>query len=386
MRNHSIAPGLRQRLPLPLGLVAEARRDPLRFYRDGMRRYGDIFRLQIGGSVFHTLFHPDHIKHVLQDHSKNYPRSWYFNMLRLAVGDGLVTTEGEPWRRLRRLVQPAFHRERIAVLGSIMTRAAGRMLERWQGNVASGEPLDMAVEMMRLTIGIVGEALFGSDISGETDAIGRASNVLMEYLNYRINHLFAPHVLIPTPRNLRFRRAMRTLDKVIYRIIAERRHSLNETGDLLSTLLRARDEETGAGMSDKQLRDSMLTFIGAGYETTSVALTWTWYLLSQYPAVAKRLRAELASVLGGRAPAVADLPNLTYTRKVIDESIRLYPPVWAIMRDAVKGDEIGGYHIPARSSVILCPYTTHRHPALWPDPDQFDPERFAPELSAGRPR
>jgi cytochrome P450 len=385
-RNHQIAPGLRQYLPLPYGWVRQAQRDPLNFFLEGRQRFGDVFRYQVGPYVFFLLSHPDHIKHVLQDHARNYPRSWFYNFVKLVLGEGLVTSEGAFWRRQRRLAQPAFHRQRIAALAGIMAEMTAAMLARWRGHAGTGQPLDVAAEMMRLTLGIAGQTLFSTDVSGEAAVVGQALPVAMAYINFRINHPIAWPVSVPTPRNLRFKKAMGALDRVVYGIIAQRRKEAKDRGDLLSMLLLARDEETGEGMSDQQLRDEVITFLLAGHETTGVALSWIWYLLSQHPAVERRLRGEVATVLNGRTPTVHDLPHLTYTRMVIEEAMRLYPPVWGIDREVLADDEVGGYHIPAKSVVVLSQFVTHRHPAFWDNPEGFDPERFTPERVAQRPR
>ncbi len=381
-----IAPGIRALLPLPIGWVKKAQQRPIEFLMHGFRTYGDVFRYQSGPFVFHQLSHPNHVKVVLQDRAKNFPRSRFYDLMKLALGEGLVTSEGAYWLRQRRLMQPAFHRQRVAALTQTMIESTTAMLDRWRVYAKSGQSLDVATEMMRLTLGIAGKALFGSDISGEADSMGRAVTGVFEYLNYRINHLYAPPLAVPTPRNLRFRRALRTLDRVVYSIIDERRHNGHDAGDLLSVLLAARDEETGEGMTDLQMRDEVITFIGAGHETTAQALAWTWYLLSKHPDVDRRLRAEVAQVLAGRTPTVEDLANLPYTRMVIEESMRLYPPVWGVSRDVVEDDEIDGYHIPAKSIVLLCQFITHRHPDFWENPEGFDPERFTPERAAARPR
>ena len=383
---HKTAPGIYALLPLPIGWVAKAQRDPIGFLLDGFRTYGDVFRYQTGPFIFHQFTHPDHVIHVLQDNAKNYPRSKFYDLMKMAVGEGLVTSEGAHWLRQRRLAQPAFHRQRLAALADPMIALTAVMLERWQAHLKTDRPLDVAAEMMRLTLGIAGKSLFNADISGEADAMGQAVTQVFEYLNYRINHLVAPPLIIPTLRNLRFRRAIRTLDRVVYEIIDVHRRNGQDTGDLLSVLLSARDEETAEGMTDQQLRDEVITFIGAGHETTAQALSWTLNLLSKYPDVNRRLRAEVAEVLNGRTPGIDDLPKLKYTRMVIEESMRLYPPVWGVTRCAAEDDEIGGYHIPRNSIVILCQYITHRHPAFWENPEGFDPERFTPERVAARTR
>jgi cytochrome P450 len=381
-----IAPGVRQYVPLPIGWVAMARNRPIDFLMYGFRTFGDVFRYQSGPFVFHLLSHPDYVKHVLQDHSKNYPRSRFQDLMKLAVGEGLVTSEGPYWLRQRRLAQPAFHRQRVSALAGVMIDSIQSMLGRWQAHAARGQPLDVAAEMMRLTLSIAGKTLFGYDMSGDADAMGHAVTAVFEYLNFRINHLLALPVAFPTPRNLRFRRALGTLDRVVYDIIDRRRRDGQDTGDLLSVLLTAQDEETGERMTDRQLRDEVITFIGAGHETTAQALAWTFYLLSQHPEVDRRFRAEVADVVATRTPTAQDLANLTYTRRVIEESLRLYPPVWGMTRGVTEDDVIGGYHIPARSIVIVCQYVTHRHPAFWDDPERFDPDRFLPERIAALPR
>jgi cytochrome P450 len=374
---------------MPGSPVARSRRDPLGFLLDGMRRYGDVCRFHFGPLLSHLVSHPDHVRRVLLDNARNYPRSWHYGRTKVVVGEGLVTTEGAVWRRLRRMSQPAFHHDRIAALAGSMTDAIGAMLDRWRAHarVAPGEPVDVAAEFAGLTLRIVGRALLGIDLIGEADRITRAVTTSLEYLEYRIINLLVIPPGVPTPRNLRARRALRELDDVIAGILAGRRAEPGRVaGDLLAMLLAVRDEEAGEGLTDRELRDQVITFIGAGHETTAVSLAWTIALLCRHPEADDRLRAEVAGAVGGRTPTVADLPRLAYTRRVIEESLRLYPPVYATVRDAMADDEIGGYHIPARSMVVLSSYVTHRHPEFWPDPEAFDPDRFLPERSAGRPR
>ena len=380
------APGLRQVLPLPYGLVTRGRRRPLQFLVDGWRRFGDVFRYQSGPWVFHLVSHPDYVKHVLQDHYKNYPRSRFYNLIKLALGEGLVTSEGDFWRRQRRMAQPAFQRQRVQSFAGVMVRLTEAMLERWHPWMQKQQPVNISAEMMRLALGIAGETLFSTDVSDETDVMGGATTAAIEYMNFRINHFFAMPLPVPTPRNLRFRRAMRDLDRYVYQLIAERRRSNGDRGDLLSMIMKARDEDTDELMNDRQLRDEIVTFLGAGHETTAVALAWTWYLLSQHPDIDRRMRQEIDSVLGGRSPTIDDVPRLSYTRMVFEESMRIYPPVWAMSRNVLADDTIGGFHIPAGSIVVVSQYVTHRHPEFWDNPEGFDPERFTPERSAQRHR
>ncbi len=381
------APGLSQLVPGPFGPLARSRRDPLGFLLEVFHQFGDVFRYRLGPLVFHQVAHPDGVKHVLLENQRNYPRSRFYDRTTVVVGEGLVTTEGAPWRRLRRLAQPAFHHRRITALAGVMTDAIGSMIERWRDTAAAGAPIDVAAEFGRLTLNIVGRALLSIDLGGEADRIGAAVTESLEYLEYRINSLIPIPYHVPTPRNLRARRAIRTFDTVVADILASRRREPGgDRGDLLSMLLEARDEETGSSLSDRELRDQIVTFIGAGHETTAVALSWIFYLLSQHPDADARLRDEVDRALGGRVPTLDDLASLAFTRRVIEESLRLYPPVYGTIRDVREEDEIGGYRIPARTMIVLVPYVTHRHPEFWPDPERFDPDRFLPEAVAARPR
>jgi cytochrome P450 len=245
----------------------------------------------------------------------------------------------------------------------------------------------VAAEFMELTFRIVGQTLLSVDLGGATDRFKPAITTVLDYVQYRLDNFLAPGLVFPTPRNLRFGAAIRTIDRLAYEIIADRRRApAQHTGDLLALLMAVRDDESGEGLTDRELRDQVMTFIVAGQETTAVALTWTFYLLARHPQAAARLESELAEVLGGRVPQASDLPRLAYTRRAIEESLRIFPPVWGVVRDARVADEIGGYHIPARSMVVLSPYITHRHPAFWPEPERFDPDRFLPERVAERPK
>ncbi len=379
------APGPRGRLLL--GNMHHIRRRPLEFYTSLRRQYGDVVRFRTTGpfNAF-LLSHPDDVEYVLRKNARNYPKEEFVNAkLKLFLGEGLLTSEGEFWLRQRRLAQPAFHRQRLAALATLMTDATGAMLARWEPDAGSGRPLDVADEMAHLTLGIVGRALLGVDLSEKAGALGRAFEVALEHVNHRSTHMLAVPERIPTPRNRRFLMARRKLDEAVYRIIAERRRSGEDTGDLLSMLLAARDEETGEGMSDQQLRDEVVTILIAGYETTADALAWTWYLLGAHPETRARLRAELAAVLAGRVPTVEDLPQLPYTRMVLQEAMRLYPPAWGLLRQAREDDEIRGYRIPARVRIVISQYVVHRHPGFWEEPERFDPERFAPGRVASRP-
>lgn len=370
-----------------LGNLLEFRWNNLDFVVQVGRDYGDVARFRLANRPMYQVNHPDGIKHVLQDNHRNYNRdNISFTLLKPALGNGLLVTDGDFWLRQRRLMQPAFHRQRIATFGSLMVDAAVALLGRWEPIAARRTAVNVADEMMAVTLSIATKTLFSTDISAEVEVVRRATAVITEDFMFRLSTPFYPSLNVPTLRNRRFAATMREIDRVVYGIIAERRRSGADPGDLLSMLMEARDEESGAAMDDRQLRDEVITLLMAGHETTAVAMTWVWYLLSKHPAVQQRLHQELAEVLGGRTPTLDDLPKLKYTRMVIDETMRLYPPAYYSSRNAVQDDEICGYHIPAGAFVGISPYVIHRQPALWENPEGFDPERFTPERAANRPR
>jgi cytochrome P450 len=372
----------------PLTNAAALQRDSIRFALDIWQRYGDVVHFRFLFWPAYVFYHPDHVKRVLQENHRNYSKN--FPMMKVAqeiFGNGLFTNDGESWLHQRRLMQPSFHHQRLAGFGRLMSEAAATMLERWQRSDAGDGSLDISQEMMRLTLRIAGLALFAYDLTDEVDRIGRTFTTLGPLIS-RYTSLPFPPLSVPTPRNRQLLAGLNTLNTVIYALINERRKQLADTGapDLLSMLLSARDEETGESMSEQQLRDEVLTLLLGGHETTAMALTWTWYLLSQHPEVERRLHAELDSVLSGQLPTVEHLDALPYTRMVIQEAMRLYPPVFGFTRFATASDEVGGYPVPAKSIIFLSAYCTHRHPAFWEEPEVFDPERFTPERAVGRPR
>lgn len=381
------APGITQWIPLPYGYLKAFLRDPLGYQLRARERYGDVFRSRIGPTLVHFLYHPDHVRRVLYEQQKNYPRGWQYRLLRSLLGNNLVASEGDFWRRQRRLAQPAFHRQRLCGYAQVMVETTSRMLTRWDATATAGSGMDIGTEMSRLTLAIAGLTLFSRDPSQEADVVGQNFGVLSRYLEHRFNHpLTSLPAWVPTARNRRMKEAARTLNGVVLSIIRERRREGRDHGDLLSMLMQARDEETAEAMTEDQVRSEALTFLVAGHETTSTALTWTWFLLGSHPSIRRRVREEVGSVLGDRLPTSADVPHLVVTRMVIEESMRLCPPVWALAREAAQEDEIGGYRIPARTTVIVSPYVTHRHPAFWDEPERFDPDRFTPERVAERPK
>ena len=376
-----------------IGNTLQFQRDPLGFLMRTAADYGDVARYRLGNITFYQINHPDGVQRVLQDNHHNYVKGDLFDIIRRVAGDGLFTSEGALWQRQRRLMLPAFHRRRIAGFGEIMTGRTLDMLAQWEQRADPGQPLDVAEELTGLTMAIISETMFGARLPADSPAaqlrrraVSQAIGVILADVNFRFQVPFYPSLRWPTPRNRRALAAMRTVDDVVLGIVGQRRRSGEERDDLLGMLMEARDEGTGQAMSDKQLRDEVVTIFLAGHETTAVLLTWVFYLLSQHPDVETRLHAELTEVLGGHTPGVADVPNLHTARMVIDETLRLYPPAWITNRQAVAADDVCGYHIPAGAVVGISPYVMHHLPAYWPDPERFDPQRFAPDAVHERPR
>jgi cytochrome P450 len=359
------------------------RRDSLAYLQKATSEHGDIVYFRFGPQDVFFLNHPDYIKDVLVTHHQSFMKGRALQRAKRLLGEGLLTSEGEFHRRQRRLAQPAFHRGRIASYGLVMTDYAARTAARWH----DGATLDISQEMMRLTLAIVGKTLFDTDVESEADEIGAALTAVMELFDFLLMPFSELLEKLPLPHVRRFQKARARLDATIYRIIEERRRSGEDRGDLLSMLLSARDEEGDGGqMTDLQVRDEVMTLFLAGHETTANLMTWTWYLLSRHPEVEAKLHEELKAVLDGRQPTVEDVPSLRYTEMVVAESMRLYPPAWAIGRLALKDHEIGGYTIPAKALVLLSPYVTHRDERYFPDPTRFDPERWMPEAKESRPQ
>lgn len=367
------------------GNLNDFRRDSLKLLSDSAQKFGDLYKLQLVQNVY-ILSGPSEVGRVLHENHTNYQKSFIYERMRPLLGNGLLTSNGDFWKRQRRLAQPAFHRQRIAGFGESMVRHTQRMLERWRTQAVRGEPIDVHAEMMRLTLVIVGEALFSVNLMEDAGDVGRALTAALEIINDRFTSFFIVPQAIPTPQNRRFAQAMKVLDGAVDRIIGERHASSEARHDLLAMLMEVRDEETGQGMTDAQLRDEVMTMVLAGHETTANALSWAWYLLSKHPHVEQKLRQELHQVIGERAPTLADLPNLRYATMVIEEAMRLYPPAWAFGRQAIQDDVIGGYLIPAGANVTVCTYTLHRNPRYWENPEGFEPERFLPERAASRPK
>jgi cytochrome P450 len=359
-------------------------RDPLAFLSALAKQYGDIARIPLGAETLYLLNHPDLIREVLVTQHRNFHKGRGLERAKTLLGEGLLTSEEDVHLRQRRLAQPAFHRQRIAAYGATMAAYAARRRDRWR----DGTVIDAHREMMALTLAIVGKTLFDADVEHEAAEIGEATATTFESFNALFYLPFGERLeRIPIPATLRFRKARARLDATIYRLIEERRRSGTDHGDLLSMLLLAQDTEgDGSGMTDLQLRDEAMTLFLAGHETTANALTWTWYLLSQHPDVEARFHAEVDATLGARPATADDVSQLPYTRMVLAESMRLYPPAWIVGRRAIAPVQVRGFTIPTRTIVLLCQYITHRDPRWFPNPDRFDPDRWAPKVAAERPK
>lgn len=371
---------------LLFGSGPEAVANPLALYTRAQRTLGDVVRLRgVPGLYWYLVTHPAGVEHVLKTH-KNYRKPDRFNTpVRMLAGNGILASEGDTWLQNRRLMQPAFHRQRLAGLVGQMADGADAAAERWERIATEGGAIDVGEEMLRVTLRIVGTTLFSHDLSGDADALGGAIRVAFAHVSHRMTMPFTAPAWVPTGENRRFAAARDVVHRTVDAMIAERRRTGAEHPDLLQMLLAAQDAETGARMDDMQVRHEALTLMIAGHETAAASLSWAWYLLARHPHVLERMRAEVDAVLGGRAPSAEDLPRLPYTRAVFDETLRLYPPAWGQPRESVAEDEIGGYRIPAGKIVMVSQWVTHRRPDLWERPDDFVPERFLGEAAASIP-
>jgi cytochrome P450 len=358
-------------------------RDNLGFLMQLKRDYGDFARFRVGPYYAYLVAHPDDIHEILVTQAAKFYKSKVtkttFNRF---LGDGLLTSDGEFWKRQRRLEQPAFHVKRVTAYADTMVELTERQLERW----GDGQQLDIDHEMMSLTLNIIARTMFDADVSGAANAVDEAMGAIQEIISQQNRSIVPPlPIWIPTPRNRREHDAVETLDSILNPIIAERRISRADKGDLLSMILLAQDED-GSSMTDKQVRDECMTLFLAGHETTANVLNWTWYLLAQNPEAEAKLHAELDAVLGGRNPTLADFPQLKYTEMVIKEAMRLYPPAWSTVREPIEDVTIRGYTIPKGTTVIVPFYLLHHDERWFPEPERFIPERFSPENEKQIPR
>jgi cytochrome P450 len=356
-------------------------RDALGFLRRARDRHGDVVEVALGPMRTVLLSHPDLVEDILVTRNRLWRKDAYLRTsLRPVLGEGLLSSEGDFWRRQRRLAQPAFHRDRVAAYGAIMARRSTELAARWR----DGEVRDVHADMMRLTLEIVAEALFGANIGDRAKDVGRSVQAILENVADPLQ-LFLPAFHSVMPRRRGYRRAIAKLDAILYDVIERRRRAGDVRNDLLSMLLEARDED-GSRMSDRQLRDECMTVFLAGHETTAIALSWTWLLLSKHPRAREAMEAELDEVLGDRAPTMDDVPKLRRVANVVAESLRMYPPAWSMGREAIDDLELGGYQIRRGENVWFCPWSIQRDPRWFDQPDAFRPERWEGDLAKRLPR
>jgi cytochrome P450 len=371
-------------LPL-LGVLPALIKRQFDFLLEARARYGDIYTLDLGLSKLVVLNQPRHAEYIFRDNIRNYGKSGaLWESVRTLVGNGLVVSEGEFWLRQRRMMQPQFHRKRLAALTELMVEAIDAELATWSSAAASGAPLDLPPALSRITMKVIVRTLFGTGLSSqEANEVSTEMAFVLDYIFKAILTSSLPKWL-PIPGARRYERAIRKIDSILFDVIARTRQAGDSADNLIGMLLHMVDDETGEQMTDQQLRDEAITLFLAGYETTSVALSWAYELLTRHPEVMARLTAEVNAVLGDRLPAFADLPALSYTSMVVQETMRLRPPAWWLPRTAIEADEIDGFTIEAGTNVAVLMYAIHHHPEHWENPDQFDPERFSAERSATR--
>lgn len=366
-----------------LGHLGAFRKQPLEMLTTWWRRHGDAIRFRLGRRTLYLFSHPDLAEEVLVKQSDRFVKVYDPQRptgLALVLGNGLVTSSGEVWKRHRRIIQPIFHRSRMATMADRMAQVGEQRMAAW--NNRAGSTIDIATEMMQLALEVISQTMFSTSMTQHTDRISHALQISIKHaFDSFSNPLFLP-LWVPTARNREFHSVMQFMDGLMYGLLAERRHSRAHHDDLLDLLLQARDEETGEGLSDQELRDEALTIFAAGHETTANALAWTWYLLATHPEARARFHEEIDKVLQGRTPSADDLQLLPYTRAVFDESLRLYPPAPAVQRKAATPTTVGSVSLPEGAFVLVGTYNLHRHPAFWSNPEQFVPERW---LNGARP-
>jgi cytochrome P450 len=373
-----VEPPIAEGMPL-LGAAVGMLRDPVAFVLRVTRKHGPLVRIPLGPRSFTLVAHPDDLRRVLQEGGANYERGRAVDVIRPMLGNGLPMSDGDVWRRKRRNMQPAFNRARLNVLVDTMAAVTARYVDQFR----QGERLLTSDLMMRLTRDIIVETMFSDELGADTHELDVA---LADLEHYIARYAFVPvHVplWLPTPDNYTFRRAIGTLERLVYRLVSSRRASGAKHDDLLDALLEARDAQTGEPMSPAELRDEVINIFFAGHETTANTLTWTTYLISTHPEVFSRLRDEADRVLGDRMPTAQDVPKLEYTAAVLREALRLYPPGWIFGRIAKQDDSLRGHRVRKDDMLAISPMVTHRLPEFWPDPERFDPERFVGDRSGG---
>jgi cytochrome P450 len=374
-------PPLRSAPALLMRLV----RDRLGLMSSAAAEYGDAVKVSMGPKTLYIFNHPDHAKHVLADNAANYHKGIGLVQAKRALGDGLLTSEGEVWRAQRKTIQPVFQARRIAGQADVIAEEAATLVARLRAHADTGRAIDVTQEMTGLTLGVLGRTLLDADLGG-FESIGHSFEAVQDQAMFEMVSLSMVPTWVPLPKQLRFRKARRHLERVVEELITFRRANPTDGDDVLTRLIESTGAERGQRLAQQRRRDELVTLLLAGHETTASTLSWAFHLLAEHPEVGERLRAEAVEVLGDRRPEFADLTKLRYTNQVVEETMRLYPPVWILTRQAQAADEIGGYAVPAGADVLVCPYTLHRHPAFWLNAETFDPDRFAPSGQPNRHR
>ena len=353
-----------------LRLIGERRRDPIGMFERLRDEHGPFVRFRMGPLDMYLVTEPDLVQQVFTTHASRVRKGRILEGARVVLGDGLLTAEGEHHRRQRRLIQPAFHHERLDGYARIMSRRGAEAADRW----GDGEVIDVFREMSALTMGVVGEALFGTELGDEFGRVEEALVDVFRGFDLLVLPFAGVRMRMPTRTVRRFAAAKADLERIVDGVIADRRADGRDRGDLLSMLLAAQDAEDGAAMTDEEVRHEVMTLFAAGLETTANALTFTWYLLARHPEAEERLRAEAAALDGD--PGLDDLPRLPFAQRVLQESLRLYPPGWLLARRCLEEIPLGGYVVPKGGLVLMPPYLLHRDPRFWPEPERFDPDRW----------
>lgn len=369
-----------------LGILRQLRADRIGLMSEAVREYGDAVRVAIGPKQLYIFNHPEHAKHVLADNAANYHKGIGYTEAKRALGDGLLTSEGALWKEQRRTIQPVFQHKRIAAQADVIVNEALGLVERLRAHQGVGRPVDVLDEITALTLGVLGSTLLDIDL-GAFESIGHSFEAVQDQAMFEMETLGMVPRWLPTAGQRAFRTARADLERIVGSLVEQRKANPIAAGDdVLTRLIASTDKESDKRVADRRMRDELVTLLLAGHETTASTVGWTLHQVSQHPAVRARLHEEAVAVYGDRRPSYEDLPKLRYTHMVLQEAMRLYPPVWILPRRAIAADEVGGYHVPAGAEVLICPYTLHRHPRYWPEPDCFDPARFDPDVQTDRPR
>jgi cytochrome P450 len=368
------------------GILRKLRADRLGLMSEAVREYGDAVRVAIGPKTLYIFNHPDHAKHVLADNAANYHKGIGYTEAKRALGDGLLTSEGALWKEQRRTIQPVFQHKRVAAQADVIVDEALGLVERLAAHAGRGRPVDVLTEVTALTLGVLGSTLLDIDL-GEFDGVEHSFEAVQDQAMFEMETLGMVPRWLPLKGQRAFRSARDHLQEVVGALVERRQAQPSAAGDdVLTRLIASTARETDKRVGDRRMRDELVTLLLAGHETTASTVGWTLDLVSRHPEVRDRLHEEAVAVYGDRRPAYADLTSLRYTHMVLQEAMRLRPPVWILPRRALADDEVGGYHVPAGAEVLICPYTLHRHPRYWPEPDRFDPTRFDPDVPVDRPR